>query len=44
MIGVLSISKSADIIVVPDNPLEDNTVMGNTGFVMKDGRRYKRSN
>jgi len=38
--GSISAGKSADIIAVDGNPLEDIKVMRNVSFVMKEGRVY----
>jgi len=38
--GSISTGKSADIIAVDGNPLEDIKVMRNVSFVMKEGRVY----
>ena len=39
--GTLEAGKQADIIAVPDNPLDDITAMERVSFVMKGGRVYK---
>lgn len=39
-IGTVSAGKSADLIAVEGNPLQDITILQNVGFVMKQGRIY----
>lgn len=39
-IGTVTAGKSADLIAVDGNPLQDITVLQNVGFVMKQGRVY----
>ena len=39
--GSIEAGKQADIIAVPDNPLEDITAMERVSFVMKSGEIYK---
>ena len=39
-IGSIGIGKCADIISVPDNPLENISTLWNVNLVMKDGIRY----
>ncbi|HSH45493.1 MAG TPA: amidohydrolase family protein [Longimicrobiales bacterium] len=41
-LGTIEPGKLADIVAVRGNPLTDITVMQDVGFVMKDGRIYKR--
>ena len=41
MIGSLEVGKSADIVAVPGNPLDDISVMTEVSFVMKEGVIYK---
>lgn len=41
-IGTIEAGKLADVVAVPGNPLTDITVMQRVGFVMKDGKVYKR--
>jgi imidazolonepropionase-like amidohydrolase len=41
-VGTIESGKLADVVAVPGNPLTDITVMQRVGFVMKDGRIYKR--
>ena len=41
-LGSLEPGKLADVIAVVGNPLQDITVMGDVGFVMKDGVVIKR--
>ena len=41
-LGTIQINFLADIIAVKGNPLEDITLLQHTGFVMKDGKIYKR--
>jgi imidazolonepropionase-like amidohydrolase len=41
-IGTIEAGKFADIVAVPGNPLNDITAMERVGFVMKDGKVYKR--
>jgi imidazolonepropionase-like amidohydrolase len=41
-LGSVSAGKLADLIAVPDNPLNDISVMKRVSFVMKDGVVYKR--
>ena len=41
-LGSLEPGKLADVIAVVGNPLQDITVMGDVGFVMKDGVIIKR--
>lgn len=40
-LGSIEAGKSADIIAVQGNPLEDLSVMATVGFVMKSGKTYK---
>jgi imidazolonepropionase-like amidohydrolase len=40
-IGTLEPGKSADIIAVDGNPLQDVTILQNMKFVMKEGTVYK---
>lgn len=40
-LGSLSSGKTADIIAVPGNPLEQINVLENVSFVMKEGKVYK---
>ena len=39
-IGTVSAGKSADLIAVEGNPLQDITVLQDVAFVMKEGRVY----
>jgi len=41
-LGTIQINYLADIIAVKGNPLEDISLLQHTGFVMKDGKIYKR--
>lgn len=41
-LGSLEAGKIADIVAVEKNPLDDISVLGNVGFVMKEGVIYKR--
>ncbi|MDZ7680181.1 MAG: amidohydrolase family protein [Fodinibius sp.] len=40
-LGSIEADKTADIIAVPNNPLEDISTMENVSFVMKEGKIYK---
>ena len=40
--GQIQVNFLADMIAVKGNPLEDITLLQHTGFVMKDGKIYKR--
>ncbi len=40
-LGQIAVGRSADVIAVPGNPLEDITAMQHVSFVMKDGVVYK---
>jgi len=40
-LGRIAVGRSADVIAVPGNPLEDIGVMQHVNFVMKDGVVYK---
>jgi imidazolonepropionase-like amidohydrolase len=41
-LGSVTVGKLADLIAVPDNPLDDISLMKRVSFVMKDGVVYKR--
>jgi len=40
-IGVIAPGAYADVIAVPGDPLADIRILGNVGFVMKDGKVFK---
>ena len=40
-LGSIAVGKTADLVAVPGNPLEDITAMQRVSFVMKDGVIYK---
>ena len=40
-LGSISIGKYADVVAVKGNPIEDNTLLENIGFVMKSGKVYR---
>ena len=40
-IGTISVGKYADLIAVPENPLNDISVLEHVDFVMKGGAVYK---
>lgn len=41
-LGTIEAGKLADIVAVKGNPLEDITLLQNVGFVMKEGKVYRR--
>jgi len=41
LFGSITPGKSADIIAVPGNPLENVRLLGHVSFVMKEGRIYR---
>ncbi|CAM5615338.1 Amidohydrolase OS=Rhodanobacter lindaniclasticus OX=75310 GN=B1991_16125 PE=4 SV=1 [Rhodanobacter lindaniclasticus] len=40
-LGRIAVGRSADVIAVPGNPLDDISAMQHVNFVMKDGVIYK---
>ena len=40
-LGTVAVGKTADVVAVPGNPIEDISVMKRVSFVMKDGVVYK---
>jgi imidazolonepropionase-like amidohydrolase len=40
-LGVIAVGAFADVVAVAGDPLGDVKVLGNVGFVMKDGKVFK---
>jgi imidazolonepropionase-like amidohydrolase len=40
-VGTVEVGKFADLIAVPGDPLQDITLLGRVGFVMKGGTIYR---